>query len=156
VSVTRLAAAIDALYAACVADSTLVARGTYISDGYPVTADAATELLVIGGDPDGVEQVASVSQEWHDSGAGSSPRRMEVLTVRCYAAVQSGDVDASATRTAAVAIVGAVESLLRTDRTLGLSDVIATEVVDLSYSLSQNGNGTAVWVPFTVRVRSLI
>lgn len=154
---SRLHAAIVALAAACAADSTLVGLGTVVSDGLPVNGDRLDNLLVIGGTypDDGLGVIAEGQQEWRSDG-GTSAARDESVDVRCFALVETGDVDVATTRASAFAIVAAVEALLRASYTLGLSSVMSVEVVGLAYQLTQGSDGTRVVVPFTVRIRSVI
>jgi len=156
VSTSRIHAAIVALTAACVADSTLVARGTTISDGLPVSSDSASELLVIGGSPVESDTLAGEgTQSWRSDGGTAAARDGEE-SILCYAVAATGDVDVSTTRAAAFAILAAVEALLRANYTLGLDGVLSVEVSRVSYQLEQYADGTRVVVPFTVTVRSVI
>ena len=155
-STSRLDAVIDALVAACQADATLIARGTYVSDGAPVTADAATEVLVIGGSPVDADTAAGDgAQSWRTDGGTSASRDAEE-SVYCYAAASTGDVDVASTRAAAFAVLAAVEDLLRANYSLGLANVMSVEVSRVSYQLEQYANGTRVVLPFTITVRSVI
>mgnify|MGYP006921373417 CR=1 FL=1 len=153
-SASRLHAAITALHAAAAADSSLVSLGVLVTDGLPVTQDRVNDLLVIGATSDEEETGASLTQDWHDLGAAAS--RDEIVRIRCYVRSQVGDVDVAGTRSRAFAVVAAVEALLRADIDLGLGQVLNASVVEANYIVSQSTNGTAVWVPFTVRVRALI
>lgn len=153
-SASRLHAAITALHAAAAADSSLVSLGVLVTDGLPVTQDRVNDLLVIGATSDEEETGASLTQDWHDLGAAAT--RDETVQIRCYVRSQVGDVDVAGTRSRAFAVVAAVEALLRTDIDLGLGQVLNASVVEANYIVSQSTNGTAVWVPFTVRVRALI
>lgn len=154
---SRIDAGIVALVAACAADSTLTGLGTVVSDGLPVTNDRLDNLLVIGGTypDDGVSVVAEGQQEWRSDG-GTSAARDESVDVRCFALVETGDVDVATTRASAFSIVAAVEALLRANYSLGLSSVMSVEVVNVAYQLTQGSDGTRVVVPFTVRIRSVI
>lgn len=155
-STSRIHAAIVALTAACVADATLVGRGTYVSDGAPVSADAASEVLVIGGSPVETDTLAGEgTQSWRSDGGTSAARDGEE-SILCYVAAATGDVDVATTRAAAFAVLAAVESLLRANYTLGLAGVLSVEVTRVSYQLEQYADGTRVVVPFTVTVRSVI
>lgn len=153
-SASRLHAAVTALHAAASADATLVSLGVLVVDGLPVTKGRVNDLLVIGATSDEEETGASLTQEWHDLGAAAS--RDEVVRIRCYVRSQVGDVDVVGTRARAFDVLAAVEALLRTDIDLGLGQVIDASVVEANYIVAQNSNGTAVWVPFVVRIRALI
>lgn len=154
---SRLDACLTALVAACGSDATLSGLSVTVSDGLPISADYTTALLVLGGNPDeGAGEVATLTQEWHDSGAGSSPARMEYVRIRCYVAASTGDVDLATTRASAFEILAAVEALLRADRALGVAGVISSSLTDVTYSPSQYGDGTVVFLPFVVEFRSLI
>ena len=153
-SASRLHAAITALHAAAAADSTLVSLGVLVADGLPVTQDRVNDLLVIGATSDDEETGASLTQDWHDLGAAAT--RDEVVRIHCFVRSQVGDVDVAGTRARAFAVLAAVEALLRADIDLGLGQVLNASVVEANYIVAQNSNGTAVWVPFVVRIRALI
>ena len=76
-----------------------------MADGLPVTEDYNPLLLVIGGDPDGGNTCGSLTQEWHDSGSGSSPRRYETIRISCYVCAWTGDVDVARTAAALARVV---------------------------------------------------
>lgn len=122
---SRIPAVLDYLVAACTADATLAALtfadtiGVRVYDGDPPTAEYPKQALYIGvDDPDSDSQVvADGEQEWAALGALA---RDEHITLWCAAETWYGDSEAiGPARTAACAIVAAVETILRADGTLG-------------------------------------
>lgn len=95
-------------------DSFAVGRTEQPVDAYLVIAWA--------GDPDALEDGGDSGQTIATLGNNT---RDETATVRCRAVAQygtgAGPIDPSAARTAAFAIAGAVEALLRTNPTLGIT-----------------------------------
>ena len=157
-SATRWHDATVALVALFQADPTLsTTLEVLVTDGLPISEDYRPDLLVIGGTPDeGDTVLGTVSQEWHDSGSGSSPRKDETVTIRAYVCSTTGDADLPATRARAFTVMAAVESVLRENRTIGLADVREVSLTDLTVTAAQYVDGTTVWLTFTIEVLSLI
>lgn len=111
-STSVVGAVIDALVTA------LTTAGINVVDGPAVNAaDTGTDTLYIGWD--GTEEgsdAASTDQEW--AGLGNRARD-ENLTITCYAEATRGDTTLKPTRDAALAVVAAVETALRSDPQLG-------------------------------------
>ena len=151
---SRFAAVYDALL------STLRASGDLssvtISDGLPITEDRLVDLVIVGngGDPENTE-AGRVTQSYHDL-AGINSTRDETVTINCFVMSQTGDVDISATRSRAFEVLGYVESAIRANYGLGLANVIAVEVTDITCYIEQFADGTAVRLPFTVTATSII
>lgn len=153
-SSSRFAAVYDAILTLLRNDSNL--STSTVSDGLPITEDRLTSLVLVGNQGDAEETLAgSVSQSYHDL-AGTSSRRDEQITINCAVMVQTGDVDVSATRSAAFTVLGHVEAALRANYNLGLTEVMRVEVSDIQCYIEQFADGTAVRLPFTVTATCLI
>lgn len=151
---SRFAAVYDALLATLQADTNLAT--ITVSDGLPITQDRITDLVIIGnsGDPENTE-AGSISQNYHDM-AGTSSTRDETVQINCFVMSQTGDVDVSATRTRAFQVMGWVESAIRANYALGLANVLAVEITDISVLIDQFADGTSVRMPFTVQATCII
>lgn len=154
---TRVDAVIDALVALVTADSAFTGVGVH--DGVPVDDLVSfEEYLVVGGDDvfaDEWHTAATVDQGWHD--LGSAAARDETVSVPCILEVYRGDDDLPTARARAATLLGAVETLLRANRSLGLSDVFPqTEVAAASWRYRRSADGVGVRVEFTIAVRSLL
>lgn len=152
-AVTRVDAVIDALVATLAAAPALA--GVVVSDGYPVTDDPLDEVVTVGfaWDPED-DRAAEVEQAYHE--LGTSARRDETLDVFCAARVLDGSGDMGSARARCVALLGAVESALRADPSLGLADVLRIEVTFGDLRQTQDADGAAALVRFTVTATSLI
>ncbi len=148
---TRWAASVDALLAACRAAPALSAA--YVSDG-PRMADAG-DFVIIGHD-DAVDddQAGRIDQSWHDTGIAA--RRDDVAQVRCAVASQDGGSDLASARSAAFALLGAVEAVIRSDPSLGMPEVIGTEVTFGTIRQGRTDQGVYCLVQFTVDITSVI
>lgn len=111
---TRLGVVIDAL----VSTMTTALPNVLVLDGPPVRgATTGTSVLAIGWDgTEEGDEAGTSSQEW--AGIGNHARN-ENLTVTCYAESTSGETTAKTVRDAALAVVQAVETALRSDPQLG-------------------------------------
>ena len=153
-SSSRFAAVYDAILTTLRNDANL--SSSVISDGLPITEDRLTSLVMIGNSGDAEDTLAgSVRQSYHDM-AGTSSTRDETITINCAVMTQTGDVDVSATRSAAFTVLGYVEAALRANYSLGLAEVMRVEVVDVQCYIEQFADGTAVRLPFQVVATCLI
>ena len=151
-AVTRADAVVDALVAALSADSTL---SGLVLDGPPVTEAVLDDVVTVGfaWDPEDDTSV-EIEQAYHELGAAA--KRDETLDVRCAAVSFRGDGDMAAARARCVVLLGAVESVLRANYSLGLADVLRTEVTVGSLRQSQTAQGAECICQFTVTATSLI
>lgn len=151
---SRFPAVVDAILSTLSNDANL--SGVVISDGLPITEDRLVDLVIIGnaGDPENSE-AGSVSQSYHDL-AGVNSTRDETVQVNCCVLSQTGDVDVAATRSRAFQVLGYVESALRANYALGLTNVMRVEVSDVNVYVDQFADGTAVRLPFTITATSII
>jgi hypothetical protein len=81
----------------------------------------------------------------------------ETLEVQCVAEAWSGDPNTQTARNATLAMLAGVETVLRTDPTLGIdgSTIATLRVGSLFYAFDAGGN-LAVRIPFTVHVLTTI
>lgn len=156
---TRWAAVVDGLVAAMRARSGFQAPSSIGSDvivfdgpevdNRPEDVDA---YLVIGVPGDGPQSGDRSGQVDHAFGPMASTRpRDETGLVECRAVAQLGDVDTSGARTAALALVAAVEDQLRTTPTLGLDPAWMRWAAVTRHELRQYLSGGSVCeIDFTV------
>jgi len=151
-AVTRADAVVDALVAALSADATLTGL---VIDGPPVTQDELVDVVTVGYGWDADDDTAiEIEQEYHE--LGPTAKRDERLDVRCAVASFRGDADIAAARARCVVLLGAVESVLRADPSLGLADVLRAEVTLGTFRQAQTAQGAEVICPFTVTATALI
>lgn len=151
-AVTRAAAVIDALVARLGADPVLAGL---VWDGPPVSGDPLPEVVTVGfafNDDD--YTAASITQELHELGAAA--KRDETVDVTCAVMASNGDADMATARTRCITLLGAVESVLRADYSLGLTDVLRVELAVGTLRQAQTQTGAAAIVQFTVTATSLI
>jgi len=151
-AVTRADAVVDALVAALSADSTLAGL---VLDGPPVTEAVLDDVVTVGfgWDPED-ETSIDFEQEYHE--LGPAAKRDERVEVRCAAVAFRGDADMAAARARCVVLLGAVESVLRATPSLGLDEVLRTEVAFGSFRQAQTAQGAECVCTFTVTATSLI
>lgn len=151
---SRFAAVYDAVLSTLRADANLATLT--VSDGLPITEDRYNDLVIVGnsGEPEQPE-AGRITQAYHDL-AGTSSTRDETITLYCCVMSQTGDVDISATRARAFEVLGWVESAIRANYGLGLSNVLAVEITDITCVIDQFADGTAVRLPFTLQATSII
>ena len=151
-AITRVDAVIDALVAALSADSTLAGL---VYDGPPVTGDPLPDVVTIGFAYDEDDDTAAdIRQELHELGAAA--KRDETVDIRCAVMSSNGDGDMAAARTRCITLLGAVESVLRADYSLGLADVLRVELALGTLRQAQDSSGAAAFVQFTITATSLV
>lgn len=151
-AVTRADAVVDALVAALSADATL---SGLVLDGPPVSEATFDEVVTVGfaWDPDDDTSI-DITQEYHE--LGPAAKRDETVEVRCAAVAWRGDGDVAAARARCIVLLGAVESVLRANPSLGLAEVMRTEVAFGTVRQAQTAQGAEVICQFTVAATSLI
>lgn len=154
-AISRYAAVTDAILSTLRANATLSAAAVEIVDGPPIQQQYGTTCLYLGwrGDPDD-DTAGNITQNYHDLGPAAT--RDEIVDI--YGVVQSvrGDDDMAAARTTAVAALGAMETALRGNVSLGLADVLRIEVTDSAVRQVRDADGIGVELAFTITVTSLI
>lgn len=152
-AVTRLDAVIDALVAALRAAGSL--SGVTVLDGPPVTDDPLFEVVSVGfsWDPED-DRAAETTQGYHE--LGMTAKRDETVDVYCAVRVVNGDADVSTARARAVVLVGAVESVLRADPSMGLADLLRAELSVGDLRQTQTAEGVGALIRFTVTATALI
>jgi hypothetical protein len=155
VAISRYAAATDAVLAALRADATLAAAAVEIIDGPPAQQAYGTTVLYVGwrGDVDD-DTAGDITQEYHD--LGPTATRDEIISIYCTVQSVRGDDDMAAARTSAVAALGAIETALRGNVSLGLANVLRIEVSDSTVRQVRDVEGIGVELGFTITVTSLI
>lgn len=111
-----------------------------VYDCMPVTNDDIRSCVVVGAftnDDRGLG--GTITQGYHD--VGPTATRDETGTIRATVLSQSGDDDVSVVRADAFSILGSVESALRANYSLGLSNILRVEVDygDVTQGYSEHG-----------------
>lgn len=126
-----------------------------VYDGFGVSEDPGDFLMVGVDDPDRPDAAfaGSSRQGWATTGAQGA--RDEEGDITCAALSWNGNGDQQSARTAAFATCAAVETLLRTNPTLGVSSLLWTSYgTDTQLSQSQDNNGALALVVFRVAFRA--
>ena len=131
--------------------------GVQVFDGFPDT-DATPAQFVVIGVPDPTDESAATSassqQQWGPIG---NRARDEEGDVFCVANVTNGDGSASAARASLKAILTAVESLLRTDPTLGVPTLLWTSYgTSTDLMQDQDDLGALAMLTFSIHYRARI
>ena len=141
----------DALYAAIKASGSLTDVGVY--DGLQVTMEFTNDGVAVGHDgsldDDDVSQGSFISEY----GTLGAKAKYEDGTVNCFLWSLDGGVDVTARRTRAFTLFAAVESVVRTDPTLG-GVCLLGNVASGDPSLRQTTQGVAYLMPFTFTYRA--
>lgn len=153
-SASRFAAVYDAVLATLKAAPSL--STVTISDSLPITDDRLDRLIMIGNGGNAEDTRSGSTRQNYRDMAGVNSTRDETISIYCCVLTQTGDVDVAATRSAAFTILGNVEAALRGNYSLGLTDVLRVEVVDVEIYTEQFGDGTAIRLPFTIEATALI
>jgi hypothetical protein len=156
---SQVGAALDGLYtaaAAALSATVTVVDGPPLSWGPLVVPDppgAVTEdaYLFIGAIPDD-DTSADAQQERNTAGTG----RVEDLLAHCTAYARDGAGSAKTARDAALAIVAAVEQVIRGDQTLGGAVAISRVAQVDRLDQLQTTDGADCLVLFTVAARAFL
>lgn len=155
ITTSRCGTVIDALVTRCQASPTF-ADPARVYDGPVTTGDTEwTQAVYIGfdGNWQGSFESALIDQEL--AYVGNTTMR-ETLDIRCVAEAWSGDPTVQAIRAQALTMLAGVETVLRTDPTLGIDgSTIATLQVGALYQAPFK-DGLAVRIPFVVHVITTI
>lgn len=150
---------IPALIDALVTQATTALPTRLVTDGYGITSASNPDVLMVGvDDPDNDTSAQSTDSDQEMATTGPLRTRAQKGSVTLAALSWSGDTDQKAVRDAAYATLGAVETLLRTDPTLGLNVPGRMTVQMGNERLSQNqytatedaSGGTEALIIFTV------
>ncbi|MCT9932449.1 hypothetical protein N5079_19800 [Planotetraspora sp. A-T 1434] len=149
---SRAPAVIDALVALLQAAPGL--SGVTVFDGPTVTAASIRDLITVGwdGDDDNDEAVQS-DQAWAGLGAKSKD---ETLLITCAAIAWRGETDVKPVRDRAYALVGEVETALRSDPSLGFPPPTTVAFATGNAYQRQTDGGAEARVVFTVAVQTRI
>lgn len=155
-STSQVANVLAAITSVLAADASILAAGVPVYDGPAITNDSDLERIVVGVGADGDNPLAATSQqEWRSDG-GASAFRDEIITLPVTVVARSGDTDMPTRRARAVLLAGYVEAALRTNYTLGLSQVAWVEVAEHRLSQAATDRGSVVYDELTIRVRAVI
>ena len=146
-STSRIPAAIDALvsiFAAALSD-------VQILDG-PPNVNLASDFVTVGWSPY-ADTAVDAQQQFVSLG---TQRREEDFTIACYADSYSGDTGASARRARVFQLVGAAETALRADATLGGVLTLWAEMGDTTLHQEIDDRGLVVGVTFHVHCKTRI
>lgn len=148
---SRIPAVVDALVSTF---TTALTGSATVYDGQWVTAPSGTEsYLTVGWTPDADGPTGE--QEW--VGLGNRARD-ERIDVPCYVDAYTGDTDTAARRTAAFALLGAVEDVIRADPTIGgaVPQPGWSQIGSYSVRQEQTESGLEVGITFHVLVQTRI
>lgn len=154
--ISRVPSVLDYLVATFTAAATLGAATPPVTvyDGPATTGDSERLVLWVGlDDPDGAGAplAAESTRQWAGLGGQS-----ESIVVYCAAEAWSGESSVSAYRTAAYAIVAAVEALVRADATgFGGNEMVANPGVTGAQLRQNNASGAQARVTFQIQINSL-
>jgi hypothetical protein len=155
---SRVPALIDYLVNAFTSAATLGAATppVLVFDGPPTTADPAPLALYVGVDDVFTDQ-APISATSEQIRQGAAQHRQETTSIHCAAVAWAGTDDMRIVRTAAFAILAAVEDLIRTN-TDKFGGNVSFQLPGVSgITLQQsNAEGTTVQVAFTITFISFI
>lgn len=148
-----MTSAVDSVVTALVAGFAAALPGVEVADGPPVEAPGAVDLVFVGHDqsPD-ADSVITIGQEWANLACTS---RYETGEIPCCVLSQTGDTDIAARRARAMQLLAACEVRLRADLSLG-GVVMTSQMTSAVAHEYQNGDGSAVVVPFTVTYRAQV
>ena len=144
-------AVVDALISVLGADASLTGL---VYDGVPVTADDIRSGVFVGVLLEDPGNSGQVTQEYHELGSGA--KRDEEGVIRCTVLSQSGDTGIAAHRAAAYALLGHVERVVRGNYSLGLDDVLYTEVRIGHTRQANTPRGSYVEVEFQITYKALL
>jgi hypothetical protein len=128
-----------------------------VYDGPQTTEAPASLVLWVGLDDPDTDQVApsaaASQQEW--AGLGKQARN-EISTIHCVAEAWTGADDIKGMRTAAFAIAGAVEDIVRTDPFSGLALFPDPGVTGMELRQNNTQSGSQARVSFQIAFKSRI
>jgi hypothetical protein len=155
VATSALPALINALVTNARANTALADVDVY--DGFGVTSDPAHNILHVGVDDVNSNAEAFsgyAQQEWANANHTSRDEEGHVV---CAASSWNGDGDAKAARDNAFATVAAVENMLRTNTSQGVSSLLWTSMGGrIALSQWQDDAGATAVVIFTITYRARI
>lgn len=148
---SRWPAVVDALIAVLSADASLTGL---VYDGVPVTSDDIRSGVFIGVLLEDPGNSGQITQDYHELGSGA--KRDEEGVVRCTVLSQSGDIGIAAHRTTAFTLLGHVERVVRGNYSLGLADVLYSEVRIGHARQAHTPRGSYVEVEFQITYKALL
>lgn len=156
-AISRWAAVHDAVLTKVRASTDPAMSGVEVFDGPPYGDNLPMRAVYVGwtGDPED-DNAGTVRQSVHDAGAGTSARRDEEIVIQCMCEAFSGDDDLVSLRGVAVGILGAVETALRSDFTLGLEYVLRVEMDSADVFQARTPQGSRVAFGFALTATCLI
>ena len=151
--ITRYAEVTDAVLSALRSSQDLA--GVLIVDGPPGSLTLAADFIYVGwtGSEDD-ELAGNISQAYHDLGPAAT--RDETVTIECIVQSVRGDDLMDVARLRCVTMLGAVETILRSDPTVGLAGLLRVELSDASVRQVRNADGIGVEISFTLEATSII
>ena len=127
-----------------------------VYDGPDRTAENEVDVVFVGFDGDwvsGTFESASINQSWPYLGNTS---RLEDVSVPCCVESWTGDMTPKTARDRAVVLLAGVETVLRTDPTLGIDgSTVAVLTVGIPYQ-EPSGSGYLCRIVFTVDVKTTL
>ena len=152
--------AIPVLIDALVTQATAALTDRLVIDGFGVTDDANPNILMVGVDDPGAQTSAQSSETSQEAATlGTNRSRDQRGAITCAALSWTGDTSTSnqkAARDAVYATLAAVENILRTDPSLGVTGfpLLVCQLGDERLSQNQYEDGCDALLIFTVNFRA--
>jgi len=131
------------------------ATSAAVFDAVPVTDEYLPLVVVIGARTDDERGLGgTIRQVYHDLGVTAT--RDETGTIYCSALAQTGNDDVAWCRAEVIALLGTIESALRGNPTLTMTDVMRVEVTLGDVFQGRTNAGAFAEVQFTIEYTALI
>jgi hypothetical protein len=151
---SRYGAITDAIIAALNASPTF-ADPVQVFDGPAATADNWTDAVFVGFDgfQDSAYEAGTIDHQWAYVGNTSA---FETVTVNCSIMSWTGDITPKPARDSALVLLAGVETVLRTDPTLGIDGSTQAQLLIGTPFQEPFTKGLQVRIPFTVTVTTTL
>lgn len=153
---------VPVLIDALVTQATAALSDANVYDGYGVTSDPGSYLMVGVDDPDSASRAPSMSQSQTMATAGTPRSRTETGTIPNVIYCWNGDgaTGQKAARDAAYGVAEALATILRADPSLGITapaaQVVVCQVDSITLDQNQDTNGADALVTLTVAFEARI
>jgi hypothetical protein len=155
VTTPRFDAFTTALVAAMNASANIGVAGIPVYDGPTVSSNQdATSIIVGGSFNDEDTDAGSFSLDWRTDG-GASATQDETIQVNCAVQFWNGDADVAAARAGAFTVLGYVDTLIRSNVSLGVTALLWCHITTGSVK-QELRSGAICIVEFTITARAII
>lgn len=126
-----------------------------VYDGPTTASNAdATSIIVGGSFNDEDTDAGSFSLDWRTDG-GASATQDETITVNCAVQFWNGDADVAVARAGAFTVLGYVDSLIRSNVSLGVTALLWCHITTGSVK-QELRSGALCTVEFTITAKAII